>query len=56
MNVANASNLIRCSGCAALYDKTISWARGYYNGTSPNFTAVSLVEQGNCPICGKKHQ
>ena len=55
MKYLNA-DLVKCSGCTALYDRTLTWERGYYAGTSENFTTVSRVKPGCCPVCGKSNQ
>ena len=53
MNWKNSENLMRCTNCNALFDKTVKWARGYYEGTSDYFTQVATVKENSCPICGK---
>ena len=55
MQCANQHNLVRCSNCDAIYDKTIQWVRGRYDGTSSTFRTSSTVRENSCPICGKKH-
>lgn len=54
--IANSENLIRCSNCNALYDKTIKWGYGYYQGTSDTFTFTSTVKENHCPICNKENK
>lgn len=56
MNYANGKNLVRCYHCNALYDKTIRWGLGYYDGTSTNFTTVVTVKENHCPICNKENK
>lgn len=56
MKYANSDRLIKCNGCQALYDKTLSWERGYYNGTSNNFVCMTKINMGCCPMCGNKNQ
>lgn len=52
----NSHNLVRCGCCNALYDKTVKWVRGYYHGTSEDFTTVSKIKDGVCPVCGKESE
>lgn len=52
MNFANSQNLVHCSCCNAIYDKTAEWVRGYYQGTSCNFIPAITVKENSCPICG----
>lgn len=56
MNYANSNNLVKCSHCTALYDSTLSWARGYYSGTTTFFSPTQTVPTGCCPVCGVKSQ
>ena len=56
MKYANADRLVKCGSCSALYDRTLTWERGYYSGTSVNFTTVGQVKLGCCPVCGKLNQ
>ena len=53
MNFANSHNLVRCGCCDAIYDKTVKWVRGYYQGTSCDFTPAIPVRENSCPVCGK---
>lgn len=48
----NAKNLVRCNNCSALYDKTLKWVRGYYEGTSSIFVSTETVRDNSCPVCG----
>lgn len=50
----NSNNLVRCNCCNALYDKTVKWVRGYYQGTSEDFTETSKIKDDCCPVCGKE--
>jgi hypothetical protein len=56
MNYANQKNLVRCDHCDALYDKTLRWGLGYYDGTSDNFTTLVTVKEDRCPICNKERK
>lgn len=56
MHVANRNNLIKCTRCDAIYDRTVKWRRGYYHGTSNQFTQTSTVKENTCPICGKENK
>lgn len=55
-DMKNSHNLVRCKCCNALYDQTIKWVRGYYQGTSSNFTTTGSVKESSCPVCGKENQ
>ena len=56
MNYANQKNLVRCDYCDALYDKTLRWGLGYYDGTSDNFTTLVTVKEDRCPISNKERK
>lgn len=55
MNCTNSKNLVRCGNCDALYNKIVSWAKGYYEGTSNYFTPIGKVKENCCPVCGKEN-
>jgi len=54
---ANKDKLITCKGCGAIYDKTLSWYRGFYDrDTADEFTPVATVKENCCPICNKENK
>jgi rubredoxin len=53
----NKNNIVRCSNCGAIYDKTLKWSRGYYQGeTSDYFVITGKLKECACPVCLKERK
>jgi len=51
---ANKSNLVCCDHCHAIYDKTLNWVYGSWEGTTGHFNADGRIAKDCCPMCRKE--